>query len=103
MKSPRYRSYFLKELDRHLEGALRPENVLSRIDAIKRLLAHDIRRDLKLPLIERRFEAWEANVSFLEEFARNRGPVIRDWIVNDPRAGVQAGDGDATRMTPSKK
>ena len=52
----------------------------------KRLLAHDIRRDLKLPLIERPFEAWEANVSFLEEFARNRGPVIRDWIVNDPRA-----------------
>jgi hypothetical protein len=71
-----YRKYFLAEVRRHLEGALRPENVLRRIRRERDLVAPAIELELDSFYERGALPAWKRNIAEMETFARLRGAAF---------------------------
>lgn len=84
MAFPRYRAYFLEELDRALETTLSPEHVLERFTRLRDEAGGDLKRDIARRFSERHVETWEANCRDVETFIRNRGPVLRAFVTGSP-------------------
>jgi hypothetical protein len=78
LESPVYREHFLGELERHLSGALRPENVRARLDRLRGLVLADIPEEVAL--FGRSVATWEANVAEMHAFLANRGGAFRSII-----------------------
>lgn len=75
-----YRAYFLREVERHLEGALYPDNVLARIRRLRDLVSPDM--GAECVLFGRTLDAWRSNLAAMETFAAGRGAVFLRTIQN---------------------
>src|SRR5690606_4435763 len=83
LKNPGYQERFLAELDRHLAGALSPENVVAVIDRQARLVAEDMPEEAALT--GRTVDIWRENLESMRAFAHGRGAAIRSFIVRSNR------------------
>jgi hypothetical protein len=85
LENRRYRAFFLAEVERHLNGALSPENVMAHIRQQRALIAPDVPEECALA--GQTVAAWERNVQTLEVFAQNRNTVMRNFILNSSYFG----------------
>jgi hypothetical protein len=83
LQNASYRAYFIAEVDRHLFFALKPANVLARIDAVQKVIAPDMPEEAALT--GNTAAQWSANVATVRQFASSRGTVYRNFILNSTR------------------
>ena len=80
LENEEYRAYFRKEVDRHLEGALRSENVSRHIASNARAIRAAIPAELEANAPGFTADMWERNVESLTAFATRRGPYFRRLV-----------------------
>ena len=81
--SPDYAQYFIDELDRHLEGPLSAQNVITEIRRHKNAIEGDMIEECQMS--GQSIGTWNANIRTLEVFAQRRGPAIRNAILSSAR------------------
>ena len=84
--NPQFQTLMLAELDRHLTGVLAPDRVLARIAAAAAVIRPDIPEETNR--VGGSLEQWTENLGRVEEFARQRGSIIRNFFVNSGRFGL---------------
>ncbi len=95
-----YRRYLLQEVARHLEGALRSENVLARIARERERIEPVMEAELDEFFRPDALRDWARNVEEMERFAKNRGPVFAGQmrsLVQAFAGGEEAPRGGRTR------
>jgi len=80
LSNPTYRAYPGKEVRRHLEGALRPENVLRHIARQRDLVAPAMEKEIETFFRPGGREVWVRNVAEMESFAKLRGKVFEEQM-----------------------
>ncbi len=101
LANQRYRAFFLGEFERHLAGALSVGNVLNRIRLLRDHVVGDIPEEVAQ--FNRTLSHWRGNVAEMETFARNRGPIILNFVKNSQRfdfAGLTVPG--ITRVSPDR-
>jgi hypothetical protein len=83
-----YRGYFIRELDRHLNGALRPDRVRARILDLRRRVEADM--PVEAGLFGRTVNHWLANVAEMDQFATNRNAAFWSFVRNSSRFAFEA-------------
>jgi hypothetical protein len=86
LQNASYRSYFLREVDRYLEGPLSVENVLHRVDEEAARVEPFIPEELSHFAPAYEMKDWERNVEIVRRFARKRGPIFRRLMHETLRA-----------------
>ena len=86
LRNENYKNYFLDELDRHLRGALAPENVEAHVDRLKDLIEPDI--PFEVTVSGGNVLQWRNNVNTVRRFAANRNPVFRRFVASAPEFGL---------------
>lgn len=84
LQSEQYRAYFVAELERHLAGALSPEQVLVRLDTLEATLRPAMGAEAQRwtedgsPVTY--VAAWERALMHIRDFVTERGPILRAQV-----------------------
>jgi hypothetical protein len=86
LESDRYQKFFLDEMERYFSTTLSPENVVSHIDRLADLVGDDVEHFTAPSGFE--VDTWHSNVAGLRDFARERIPVMREFVLASDRFTV---------------
>ena len=87
LRNARFREFFLERMDAALDGPLAATNVVASIDRLAGLIAPDMEEELRL--VRMPISAWENDIESMRTFARGRGEVIREHILNSGRFNAE--------------
>jgi hypothetical protein len=83
LESLDYQEFFLDEMERHLSATLAPDNVVAHLRRSASWIEPDIHHAAALTGFD--VEVWRSNVDAIETFARERIPVMREFVRESDR------------------